>query len=235
MDWRDQYYSFNRIPLREEVDLMQWCSPVQEQLQLGSCSAQAIVGAYEILLNKEAPEKYVPLSKLFAYYNARLIEGNVTEDTGAFVRDIIKGVAQFGICKEILWPYIVENFKTVPPLECYNDARHRTIKNYYRLNGLSDILDALNSGFPVVFGMQVFPQFATMEMNNQDTVEIPPKGQELIGGHAMVLVGYNLNKQLVVARNSFGPDWGRHGHCWIPFEYIKKYTLDSWIFDIEIS
>lgn len=233
-DWRDLYYNFDRIPLKESVDLKDWSSGIHEQSSLGSCAAQAVVSAYELLMKKENPKQYVPLSELFAYFNARLIEGDVSEDSGAYIRDVIKGIAQFGICTESAWPYNVGKFAITPSIESYNEAKSRTVKNYYRLNGLSDILDALNADYPVTFGMHVYPQFALMEYHGETKVAMPNDNEEPLGGHAMMLVGYDLPRQLVLAQNSFGPYWGDQGRCWIPFDYIKNETFDSWIFDIEL-
>jgi len=233
-DWRDNVYNFARSPLRDNVDMRNWASPVERQLHLGSCTGQATVGAYELLLNKDAPDKFTDLSRLFVYYNARLLENNVDSDIGAYVRDAIKGLKQYGVCSESYWPYNIENFARTPSVSSYEDAKKRNIKKYYRILNLDDILDALNADHPVVFSMLVYDSFESL--SDQTTiVPMPAESESPIGGHAMCFVGYDLKKELVLARNSFGPDWCMNGYCWIPFEYVKSETMDSWIFDIELS
>ncbi len=234
IDWRDQYYNFARLTLREVVDMRSTASAVEEQSNLGSCTAQAIVGAYELLTKRDYPDQYNDLSRLFVYYNSRLIGGVITEDEGAYIRDAIKAVSRYGICKEELWPYKVENFAIEPPPEAYADAKKRMIKKYYRVAKLDDILDALNSGYPVVAGITVYKGFDRINESNT-ILEMPVTGEKDLGAHAILLVGYDLSRKLILARNSFGPDWGEQGYFWIPFDYVSKDLTDAWIFDIDLA
>ena len=115
IDWRDRYYNFARIESpRERVDLRSWASPVEDQLHLGSCVGQAVVGAYELLLNKADKTKFTDLSRLFVYYNARLLDNIPEEDVGAYTRDGIKAVNNYGVCSEQVWPYLIEKFANAP-------------------------------------------------------------------------------------------------------------------------
>ena len=233
VDWRDLPYSFARQPLRESVDLRQWASPVESQGHLGSCTGQAVVGAYELLLNKGYPEQFIDLSRLFVYYNARLIENVVNEDVGAYVRDAVKAVQKYGICNEKLWPYQIRDYSITPSIVSYEDARHRKIKEYYRIHVVEDMLDALNKEWPIVFSMRVYSQFDDL-YDGKDTAKIPEKGEEPVGAHAMCFVGYDLVKKVFIARNSFGGHWGDNGYCYLPFDYVREEVMDSWIFDVDL-
>lgn len=234
-DWRDLPYNFARVPLRDNVDLRQWASAVEEQYNIGSCTSQAIIGAYELLIRKNFPEKYVDLSRLFVYYNGREIENIITEDAGIYVRDGLKAIRNNGICAESLWPYDAKLFSTRPSEECYADARSRNIKNYRRLSSLDDILDAVNADCPVVFSMEVFGDFRRLEMHPGDCILKMPESDEIpVGGHAMLVVGYDLDKKLLLVRNSFGKDWCMDGYCWIPFNYARSHFIDRWIFDVDL-
>lgn len=234
-DWRDFSYASSNNPLREVVDLRPWSSPVENQAHLGSCTGQAVVGAYELMVKKQYPEQFEDLSRLFVYYNARLIEGNVDEDEGAYIRDAVKAVNKYGICAESFWPYDIELFAMTPPISSYTDARNRTIKKYYRVEGLKNILDALSNDYPVVAGMQVYSSFDDIEAIENFILPMPTVKDDIIGGHAVVIVGYDLLKKLVLCRNSFGPDWCRGGHFWVPFEYVRNNFSDCWIFDIDVK
>ena len=233
-DNRDLIYKSTEQPLRDVVDLRNWASPIEDQRRLGSCVSNAIVGAYELLLNKDVPKEFVDLSRLFVYYNARLIEGSPNEDTGLYLRDGIKAVKDKGICKESLWPYNISKFAIKPNDASYLDAHHRNIKNYHRITTVEDVLDALNNNRPVVLAMDVYDNFDYL--NPVDFIISMPKGSEsFVGGHAVCLVGYDLPRQLILARNSFGKDWGLDGYFCIPFEYLKENTLDLWVFDIVLN
>lgn len=235
LDWRDAQYNFVRDKNpRDIVDLRPWASPVEDQLHLGSCVGQAVVGAFELMINKLYPDKFTDLSRLFVYYNARALDDMVDEDVGAYVRDGIKAVSRWGVCSELIWPYLIKKFSLAPSIESYMDAKSRLIKKYYRVNTLEDIIDALNADYPVVIGMTVYDNFYELEKPGNYVLPMPKSDDNVIGGHAVTLVGYDRNTKKLLARNSFGPDWGDNGYFWIPFEYAKIDFMDSWIFDIEL-
>ena len=235
-DSRDYIARFTKTKEpRQYVDLRQYASAVEDQLHLGSCVGQAIVGAFELMVNKLFPERFVDLSRLFVYYNARLIDNWQDEDVGAYVRDGIKAVNQWGVCNETLWPYIVDKFAEAPPVESYMEAKTRTLKKYYRIKSLDDCILALNLDYPVVISMHVFNSFYDLELPGRAVLPMPMTWEELIGGHAVTLVGYNLDKKQFIVRNSFGLDWGEQGYFYMPFDYFNTYTMDNWIFDIELA
>lgn len=234
-DWRDQAYQPSLIPLKETVDMRQWASAIENQGHLGSCTGNAIVGVYELLLNRSNSREFVDLSRLFVYYNSRLIEGVTNEDIGAYVRDGIKSLDKYGVCSELLWPYDLNRFATTPSVTSYQDAKRRNIKDYYRLRGINDILDALNNDHPIVFSMLVYNAFEMLYQDSDYVLKMPSSSESPIGGHAMCFVGYDLNKRLLLARNSFGPAWCMGGYCWIPFDYVAKSIMDCWIFNIDLS
>lgn len=235
-DRRDLYYPFVRDENPSDVvDLRQWCSPVEDQLHLGSCVGQAVVGAFELTVNKLYPDKFIDLSRLFVYYNARALEGITEEDVGAYTRDGIKAVNKWGVCSEIIWPYLIERFAYSPSIKSYEDAKNRIIKKYYRVNNINDMVDALNSAYPIVISMNVYNSFYDLENPGRYVLAMPARSDEIIGGHAVTLVGYDLPKKLLLARNSFGSNWGLDGYFWIPFEYALRDVMDCWIFDIELT
>lgn len=209
-----------------------WCSPIEDQLHLGSCVGQAIVGAFELMVNKQYSDRFVDLSRLFVYYNARLYDNLVEEDVGAYMRDGIKSVNQYGVCSEQLWPYNIKKFSLVPDADCYLDAKNRMIEKYYRVKNLDDMLNALNEGYPVAVSMSVYNSFYDLELPGRAVLPIPQAWEEMIGGHAICVVGYDLNKKQLICRNSFGLDWGEQGYFYMPFAYIENNIWDSWIFDI---
>ena len=232
IDTRDFLYEATGKPVADTVDLTPWASRVEDQGHLGSCTGQAVVGAYELSLRKMTPAQPLELSSLFAYFNARVIEGYTDEDVGAYVRSAIDALAKWGVCLEALWPYRIEEFDVTPPVACYADARQRRIKNYRRLSTLPDIKDALTQGLPVVAGMQVYSQFTDLD-TRRPVLQMPYSDEAPIGGHAVCIVGYNSDSFLV--RNSFGADWANNGYFWMPFEYAERETMDLWVFDLALG
>src|ERR1700733_10110360 len=119
-DPRDQIYRAPRrlLGLPKKIDLRANCSPIEDQGSLGSCTGNAAVGALEHLeLKNPAKGYFIDLSRLFAYYQARVIEGTVRKDAGAQIRDVVKGLAKVGVCAEVLYPYDVKRFAVKPTAE----------------------------------------------------------------------------------------------------------------------
>jgi C1A family cysteine protease len=135
-DQRDFLYAAPMAFLRalpESVDLRAQCPPVYDQGQLGSCTANAIEGAIEFdQMREKLPQVFVP-SRLFIYYNERVMEGSVSSDSGAMIRDGIKSVAKQGACPEPMWPYVIAKFTNKPPAVCYSEAAKHTAVSYQRL------------------------------------------------------------------------------------------------------
>lgn len=232
LDVRDKLYrkiSKPRMePLPEVIDLRSGCSPVEDQLSLGACTAHALVGALEYLELK-AGQPLTNLSRLFLYYQERAFEGDVNEDGGAQLRDGVKVLNQSGVCSESDWPYETVWFKNKPTQNAYTDALNHRITSYHRLLSHYDRLDCLASGFPFVFGFTVFSSFESEEVAKTGIVPMPVHGEEELGGHAVLAVGYDqITKQFLV-RNSWGPGWGLSGYFEMPFEYLEMYSDDFWV------
>ena len=235
-DQRDVLYTPVDVEIKEAVDLRQWASAVENQANLRSCTSQAVVGAFELLLKKLYPEKFIDLSPLFVYYNAKVLEGKKEiYDPGVYVRDALKAVKLQGICAEKVWPYDLKTFSATPNLDSYRDASKRKIKNYYRCSTIDDILNALCNEMPVVVGMRIYYNFQWLGWNGSTEILSPKNNEILIGGHSIVLVGYDKSTGMFTARNSFGPLWADKGYFYIPFDYAEQEFMDSWVFDIEVE
>lgn len=231
-DNRDWDYSIRQQPLREMVDLREWDGRIEDQKDLGSCVGHAISGAYELMLKRDYPDRYQELSSLYVYYNARINERLTELDAGATIRAGLRGVRDYGICTEELWPYDPTKFDVRPSVEAYEDGRRRTLENYRRLYTTDQIVRALNNNRPVVVGMNVYTQFFDLNEENS-TVELPTnRVAEYYGEHAVYLVGYDQAKKEFLAKNSFGPNWGDDGYFYMPYDYAKAEVFESWIFDI---
>lgn len=230
-DLRDRIFAAPSAALRAMppvVDLRSDCPPVYDQGQLGSCTAQAISGALQFdQIKQQQSDVFVP-SRLFIYYNERVIEGTVDEDSGAMLRDGIKTVARQGAPHEALWPYAVSHFRDKPTPAAYRDGRHHEAILYERLVQTVDQLKGcLASGYPFVFGFSVYESFETTTVARTGIVPLPRRGESLLGGHAVVCVGYDEPRQSFVIRNSWGTSWGRAGYGAMPYDYL----LDSGLSD----
>ena len=228
-DHRDLLYKdiIREIPLPELVDLRNFCSPVENQLTLGSCTAQALAGNLEFLDYKNS-QQLENMSRLFIYYNERLIEGTINQDSGASLRDGIKTLAKAGCCAEKDWEYDITKFTQKPPILCYFRARKHKIEEYRSLLDQNELLNCLAEGYPFVFGISIYESFETQEVAKTGSVPMPAQTERNLGGHAIMAVGYDLKKQIFIVRNSWGENWGDKGYFTLPFEYVNRLAADFW-------
>jgi C1A family cysteine protease len=232
LDIRDRIYLTKGLPLRESVDLREWDSVIEDQGDLGSCSANAMTNAYELSVRRQFPDKFVELSRLFVYYNSRLLHQETDRDVGAYIRSTLSAVKHQGICREELWPYDISKFSVEPDLACYQDASTRTITNYNLIDGVNDMLEILNQNKPIIIGLTVYPSFNYVDKNNPRIYLPNDRELDQGGGHAMTIVGYDIVKRQFIVKNSFGRHWGNNGYGWLPFEYVDTESFETWTFDI---
>jgi C1A family cysteine protease len=226
--------------LPTSADLRQGMSPIEDQGQLGSCTANAAVGAVEYLYLKGCHE-LLDLSRLFLYKATRKLLG-WQGDSGAYIRSTLKALATFGVPPESYWPYDTTGFDVEPDAFVYQMASNFKALTYARLdeNGsdgaatLERVKKALADGFPVAFG---FPVYNSIQMDGQ--IPYPTANDTLLGGHAVLAVGYDDAAGILLIRNSWGPDWGKAGYGFMPYQYVTDqlaadfWTLfsESWIED----
>lgn len=230
-DFRDFKYSSRfavGTDVKPETDFRSLFSPVEDQGSLGSCTANAIAGALE-LLDKADGNGFVDASRLYIYYYERLRMMTVLRDSGAYLRDGIKVCAE-GYADEVLWPYDIRKFKMRPSKAARDDARKRRLTSYYRIESLAELKDALSRGIPVVFGFSVYNSMMTPGVMKSGVIPMPKRGDRLEGGHAVCAAGYSDSRRAVLIRNSWGDKVGEAGYFWLPYGYLESRDLsdDIW-------
>lgn len=236
-DHRDHLYAAAPAiltALPPKADLRTQCPGVYDQGQLGSCTANAIGGAIEFDRLKQNLNDYVP-SRLFIYYNERAIEGTVSSDSGAQIRDGIKTVNTQGACPETMWPYNVAQFTVKPTPDCYTAALQDRAVTYQRLvQDLNQMKGCLASGYPFVYGFTVYQSFESPQVAKTGIVPMPSPSEQSIGGHAVMAVGYDDTQQRLIVRNSWGTGWGIKGYFTMPYAYVLQSTLASDFWTIRV-
>jgi len=208
------------------VDLRNKMPPVYDQGNLGSCTANALCAAVQY------EEPTLMGSRLFVYYNERMIENDVKNDSGAIMADGVKSLCTYGVCKEISWPYIITKFAIKPPLYCYEEAKKHKLIQYYSLpNNITQMKQALINGFPFVVSILVYSSFESAQVTMTGYVPMPQPNETLLGGHAILCVGYNEIKKVWIMRNSWGNQWGDKGYFYLPYQYLINPNLasDLWV------
>lgn len=225
MDNRDFKFPILSKTQNLKVDLRSGCPGIYDQGDLGSCTSNAIAAAYEFDLKKFGNKDFVP-SRLFIYYNERLMEGTVMSDSGAYIRDGIKSINTIGVCHETMWPYITSKFAVRPIASCFTDAKiHKSVLYRSVTRDLTQMKSALASGFPFTIGFLVYESFLNIGSNGIMTM--PRSMERLLGGHAVLAVGYDDSKNSFICRNSWGLSWGDHGYFYMPYQYLTSVNLSS--------
>ncbi len=228
-DQRDFLYSAIKpvVRLPKKVDLCLDCSNVEDQGQLGSCTAQALAGNLEFL-DKKIDGTYADMSRLFIYYNERVLMDTIESDSGASLRIGIKTLKNDGVCEEELWPYMIARFDRTPSAQCYKEAENHRIVSYHRIGSLREMLVCLAEGYPFVFGFTVYESFESPAVARTGTAQMPKKDESVIGGHAVMAVGYDMDSERFIVRNSWGDKWGKKGYFTLPFKYLETLAQDFW-------
>lgn len=236
-DARDHLYAvapatLARLPTH--VDMRGECPAVYDQGQLGSCTGNAIAGALQFDRMKQGLQVFTP-SRLFIYYNERVMEGTVASDSGAQIRDGIKSVATQGDCPEPEWPYDINKFADAPPASCYSDALKLKAVQYRSVGqNLRDMRGCLAEGHPFVFGFTVYESFESPDVAQTGDMPMPAAGESVVGGHAVLAVGYDDGKQVFIVRNSWGEGWGDHGYFHMPYAYLLDSGLSDDLWTIHL-
>jgi len=227
------------------ADLREWCSDIEDQGSLGSCTAQAAAGIVEYF-ERKAFGKHIDCSMLFLYKATRNLL-RMRGDTGAFLRATMGAMTLFGVPPEEYWPYDIERFDEEPTSFLYAFAQSYQSISYYRLDPpgtrkdtlLKKVKKHIASGLPSMFGFTVYSSIAQAARTGK--IPFPASGERVAGGHAVAAVGYDdavvirntaagarETSGALLIRNSWGSGWGDGGYGWLPYEYVLKGLAVDW-------
>ncbi|MFH0988684.1 MAG: C1 family peptidase [bacterium] len=231
--------------LPPSADLRPWCTAIEDQDGLGSCTAHAGVGMVEYF-ERRAFGTHIDASRLFLYKVTRNLL-NWTGDTGAFLRTTMGALVLFGVPPEKYWPYVVANYDKEPSAFLYAFAQNYQAITYYRLDPigttqtllLERIKTNLAAKLPSIFGFTVYNSIA--QAGTTGKIPFPAPADRVTGGHAIVAVGYDDSMKIkntnpgglettgaLLIRNSWSTAWGQSGYGWLPYDYVLKGLATDW-------
>ncbi|KAI1658774.1 hypothetical protein F4813DRAFT_395661 [Daldinia decipiens] len=237
------------------VDLRPDLSEAYDQLAMGSCASHAVAGALEFVIRKTGQPDFTP-SRLFIWYYARKNSGyrkghyKATDfNTGTSVEDALR-VLSSGVCSEDLWPYVFNEsnnrgiYKFPPNSKAATEPNQNsrrlarqntaTFEPFNTEKSHNNLIDCLDSGYPFIFSMNVRDWLDKENLNEhngyQMQVPINPKSDKYVNdGHVFLTVGYKPQDKTFIIRNSWGPNWGDHGHFYMAYLYMSTYSKEFWI------
>jgi C1A family cysteine protease len=216
-------------PLPAAVDLRDRCPPVYDQGSLGSCTANALAAAQQVL------DPDLRGSRLFLYYNERDADGSIDEDAGSTLSQGVRSLTTQGVCDEAAWPYDAAQFKTRPPQACYDEAmEHQVLHSYNVQMREATIKASLAAGFPAVVAIHLYKSFESASTAATGVVSMPGPDDEDLGWHAVLVVGYDDARRVWIVRNSWGAGWGDRGYFYLPYPYLlsgQELSGDMWVID----
>lgn len=229
IDERDFKFNLN-FPLLslEELspfaDLSSSIPEIWDQEDIGACTCFST--GMSVLFQSKVQNRPIDPSKLFLYYNVRKLEGTINEDSGAYIRDVFKTLNKEGVCKEQTWPYITSKFTDLPDSNAYGEALQTLGTKYHSLNNsVLELKNCIAQGRPFVFGFNVYSSF--MYGSWTSIMPIPKPNEGLLGGHAVLAVGYDDSKQAFKIKNSWGKSWKEGGYFWMPYSFITSNQCDD--------
>jgi C1A family cysteine protease len=215
------------LPLPSYVDLQPKCPPVYDQ---GSCTANAVAGLSQYLMRKHGYVDWMP-SRLTLYYWNRMQKETANENSGDSLQDDMNSLVKFSVAHEPLWKYEPKNFTIKPEKSVWSDGYWHSVKIGLSVEqNIETIKSCISECYPIIFGMMVYSCFESLEMEKNGILKMPTSNDKILGGHAVMAVGYDDHTKMIKVRNSWGGKWGKNGYFFMPYDYISNpyYCDDFW-------
>jgi C1A family cysteine protease len=206
---------------------------IPQQGNIGACVANLVAANIQYLYQNANKGDFIP-SRLYIYFIARVFYSGLLpeKDSGTSIEDACKAIVKWGACDEELWPYERFRFFMFPNKKCFDKGKsERNFKYFMVHQKIEDICSVIELGYPVLCSIEIYSSFYSEFINNIGKIPLPDTIQEnSFGGHSLLLVGFDLEKQVFWGMNSWGNSWGIDGYCEIDFEYIlnDKLASDFW-------
>jgi C1A family cysteine protease len=211
-----------KVDLRPEIDWIAY-----NQGTINSCTAQSAASLMRFV-NKKQGLPFSNPSRMFIYWVERHMENTIDMDDGATMRSAMRVMAKYGVPDEKNWGYSKTTLYIKPPMTLYKEAVQNMVKIYMRVGRAPyELKQCLADGYPFIFGMMVFSAFNSQEVAKTGIVPLPTMQDEALGGHAVICVGYDDEKQHYIILNSWGPDWGDNGYFYLPYRFMHSQLADD--------
>lgn len=206
--------------------------PIYDQEDLGSCTANSGCACYRFESAQVVGDFRFDPSRLFLYYNTRVLEGTPNEDSGAYIRDVFKALNKWGLAGESFFPYVTSQFARKPTEAAYTDGLNNLVVTYASVQQTESVIkQTLMSGAAISFGFTVYSSFMSGNWDRTTgMMPIPKRNEYVEGGHAVTIIGWDDSKKAFLIQNSWGTSWGLSGKFWMPYSFLLDPNMcdDFW-------
>jgi C1A family cysteine protease len=219
------------------VDLEEWCGPVKDQGNIGSCTGHAFASSLEWILRKYFNKSPI-LSPLYLYSKELQANGSFPQDVGSDGTTGCEVSIANGCCEDSFYPDASQQIiETTPEMDA-NAALYR-MGAYHGLAGSQVALSVLGDPvpWPVQIGFTVYESFESDYTASTGIMVIPKAGEKVLGGHEPYIIGYDVGPVPVIrpaacppavkVRNSWSVTWGLKGNFWMPTEILDQPDSDT--------
>jgi Papain family cysteine protease len=216
------------VSVPESVDLRQLCTPIRDQGKEESCSGFATAAFRETsYVAKTGVLLPYYLSPAYLYGWTRINDGTFPKDSGASLASEFAVLQQRGVCPESYLPYNTDPIEGPNPV-ADTAAQPFRIDQALQVNWQvpAIVKSVLASRQTVAIGFSVYKSFESPDQHG--IVPMPKKDTEkLLGGHGVLVCGYDDANSYWIIRNQWGEDWGDHGYCYMPYGY-EAFWMEAW-------
>ena len=224
-------FSGDALPAR--VDLSSEFPPPGNQGAQGSCVAWATAYALRSYENHvRSRESLVTgdgridsarvFSPAFVYNQI-----NNGRDAGSLFSDALQLMQTRGVAPLQYMPYSPDDYTTLPSQTALSVAANYRIAFWKQVNVNDpvELKSQLNAGYPVIIGAVIDQGF---DQAGKGFVWDHVAGKQL-GGHAMLVVGYDDSRNAFRVLNSWGTDWGDNGYYWLDYAFFPQVVNEAFV------
>jgi len=238
-DHRDIPYRspFKAEELPPKIDMRKDVFEVENQLSIGSCVANGVASSCELIANRN--KQPIDLSRMFLYNATKSYENRLGQE-GLYTKDAYHIAYKYGMPTEEEYPYNLATDNIDPPEDIYKKAFNNRINRYENLSRnvvihtdlvVHRIKSALYEGMPVGIAFVVTEDIYNLQgsWKEHKYSAMYDKNSSALGGHYMLIVGYDDEHQKFIVQNSWGEEWGDKGYGGFPYGIVKHPFFEAWI------
>lgn len=218
---------FAGAELPAKVDLSDRLPTPGQQGRQNSCVAWTV--AYALKSYQEQNENRWGLSAPAHVFSPAFLYNQLNNgsDGGIYFADALNFVSSNGAATFDQMPYSDTDFHTQPSQAAKNSARIYRIDTWRQVNvqDTKEVKAQLAAGYPVMIGAMVDQGFQALRAGESWRQH----SGKALGGHAMLLVGYDDARGAFRVMNSWGAQWSDHGFAWIDYTFFRTAVREAYV------